>query len=168
VTIKLRKVLARKSHPHYGGSISEMYNSNNNINDSGSARSKSFRRDPSVDDPLQEPASEDDLDVELGLLQRWFSRITCPPPPSGRLPLHGPHDFCSADEDYGVLVLDVIDSGVGMAPEDSRRIFNEVVQFNPGELQVPVTSESTYDVSLLIALNDDSMSFRREEAADSA
>lgn len=94
-----------------------------------------FKRDMSLDDPLQEPACEGDLDVELGLLQRWYSRITCPPPPSGRLPLHGPHDFCSADEDYGSLVLDVIDSGVGMAPEDSRRIFNEVVQFNPGELQ---------------------------------
>lgn len=151
VTIKLRKVSPRKSHSHYMGPTSDMYSDNNNdndnrrdnINDSCSCRSKAFKRELSADDPLQEPASEDDRDVECGMLQWWYSRITSPPPPSGRLPLHGPHDFCCADEDYGVLVLDVIDSGVGMAPEDSRRIFNEVVQFNPGELQVSRTSRGS-------------------------
>lgn len=32
-------------------------------------------------------------------------------------------------------MLEVIDAGVGMNPEDSKRIFKEVVQFNPSELQ---------------------------------
>jgi signal transduction histidine kinase len=36
----------------------------------------------------------------------------------------------------GYLVLEVIDSGVGMAPEDSKRLFKEIVQFNPSKLQV--------------------------------
>lgn len=38
--------------------------------------------------------------------------------------------------DLGTLVLEVIDSGVGMAVEDSKRLFKEVIQFNPSELQV--------------------------------
>lgn len=33
------------------------------------------------------------------------------------------------------LLIQVVDSGVGMRPEDSKRLFKEVVQFNPGELQ---------------------------------
>ena len=40
------------------------------------------------------------------------------------------------DGDLGTLVLEVIDSGVGMAVEDSKRLFKEVIQFNPSELQV--------------------------------
>ena len=40
--------------------------------------------------------------------------------------------------DLGTLVLEVIDSGVGMAAEDSKRLFKEVIQFNPSELQVCV------------------------------
>ena len=36
----------------------------------------------------------------------------------------------------GYLVVEVRDSGVGMAPEDSKRLFKEIVQFNPSELQV--------------------------------
>ena len=40
------------------------------------------------------------------------------------------------DGDLGTLVLEVIDSGVGMAAEDSKRLFKEVIQFNPSELQV--------------------------------
>ena len=37
---------------------------------------------------------------------------------------------------YGTLIIDIIDSGVGMALEDANRLFKEIVQFNPGELQV--------------------------------
>ena len=37
--------------------------------------------------------------------------------------------------DYGMMVLEVIDEGVGMAVEDSTRLFKEVIQFNPSELQ---------------------------------
>ena len=43
------------------------------------------------------------------------------------------------DEDkniYGTLVMEVIDSGVGMLPDQTSRLFKEIVQFNPGELQV--------------------------------
>lgn len=39
-------------------------------------------------------------------------------------------------DEFGYLVLDVIDTGVGMVPEDSCRLFKEIIQFNPGELQV--------------------------------
>ena len=42
----------------------------------------------------------------------------------------------SSEKDYGCLVLDVIDLGVGMKLEESSRLFKEVIQFNPGELQV--------------------------------
>ena len=45
-------------------------------------------------------------------------------------------------EDLGTLVLEVIDSGVGMAVEDSKRLFKEVIQFNPSELQVRSSSKS--------------------------
>jgi signal transduction histidine kinase len=44
------------------------------------------------------------------------------------------------DDEYGYLVLDVIDTGVGMVPEDSCRLFKEIIQFNPGELQVQILS----------------------------
>jgi signal transduction histidine kinase len=40
--------------------------------------------------------------------------------------------------DLGTLVLEVVDSGVGMAVEDSKRLFKEVIQFNPSDLQVRV------------------------------
>ena len=40
---------------------------------------------------------------------------------------------------YGTLIIDIIDSGVGMALEESNRLFKEIVQFNPGELQVNKT-----------------------------
>jgi len=36
---------------------------------------------------------------------------------------------------FGWLRLDVIDSGPGIAKENQTRLFNEIVQFNPGELQ---------------------------------
>ena len=36
----------------------------------------------------------------------------------------------------GALVLEVIDEGVGMAPDDYKKLFKSVVQFNPNELQV--------------------------------
>ena len=39
------------------------------------------------------------------------------------------------DDCVGTLIVSVIDGGVGMAPEDSKRLFKEVVQFNPGKLQ---------------------------------
>lgn len=42
----------------------------------------------------------------------------------------------SASSSSGYLVLEVIDSGVGMASEDSKRLFKEIVQFNPSKLQV--------------------------------
>jgi signal transduction histidine kinase len=42
------------------------------------------------------------------------------------------------DDDFGNLVLDVIDTGVGMVPEDSCRLFKEIIQFDPGELQVRI------------------------------
>ena len=38
--------------------------------------------------------------------------------------------------DLGMLVVDVVDLGVGMRPEDTSRLFKEIIQFNPGELQV--------------------------------
>jgi signal transduction histidine kinase len=41
-----------------------------------------------------------------------------------------------APNNSGFLILEVIDSGVGMAPEDSKRLFKEIVQFNPSKLQV--------------------------------
>lgn len=41
-----------------------------------------------------------------------------------------------APSNSGYLILEVIDSGVGMAPEDSKRLFKEIVQFNPSKLQV--------------------------------
>jgi signal transduction histidine kinase len=44
--------------------------------------------------------------------------------------------------DLGTLVLEVIDSGVGMAVEDSKRLFKEVIQFNPSELQVSGLSKA--------------------------
>ena len=37
---------------------------------------------------------------------------------------------------FGTLVVDVIDSGVGMASEETKRLFKEIIQFNPSELQV--------------------------------
>ena len=43
------------------------------------------------------------------------------------------YSSCSSS---GYLVLEVIDTGVGMAPEDSKRLFKEIVQFNPSKLQV--------------------------------
>ena len=36
----------------------------------------------------------------------------------------------------GALVLEIIDEGVGMAPDDYKRLFKSVIQFNPNELQV--------------------------------
>ena len=36
---------------------------------------------------------------------------------------------------YGTLVIDVIDQGAGISPENQKRLFNEVVQFNPEKLQ---------------------------------
>lgn len=44
--------------------------------------------------------------------------------------------FNFAPSNSGYLILEVIDSGVGMAPEDSKRLFKEIVQFNPSKLQV--------------------------------
>lgn len=44
--------------------------------------------------------------------------------------------FNFAPNNSGFLILEVIDSGVGMAPEDSKRLFKEIVQFNPSKLQV--------------------------------
>ena len=41
----------------------------------------------------------------------------------------------TADDCVGTLVLSVIDGGVGMDPNDLQRLFKEIVQFNPGELQ---------------------------------
>ena len=38
--------------------------------------------------------------------------------------------------EYDTLVLDVIDEGVGMVAEDSRRVFKDVIQFDPSQLQV--------------------------------
>ena len=37
---------------------------------------------------------------------------------------------------YGALVIEIIDEGVGMAPEDYKKLFKSIVQFNPNELQV--------------------------------
>jgi signal transduction histidine kinase len=41
-----------------------------------------------------------------------------------------------SSEMVGVVLIEVIDSGAGMAPEDQKRLFKEVIQFNPNELQV--------------------------------
>ena len=41
----------------------------------------------------------------------------------------------TSEDCIGTLIISVIDSGVGMAPEDFQRLFNEIVQFNPGKLQ---------------------------------
>ena len=45
-----------------------------------------------------------------------------------------------APNNSGFLILEVIDSGVGMAPEDSKRLFKEIVQFNPSKLQVSLVT----------------------------
>ena len=44
----------------------------------------------------------------------------------------------STVSEYGFLIVEVTDSGVGMAPEDSKRLFKEIVQFNPSKLQVKI------------------------------
>ena len=53
----------------------------------------------------------------------------------GNLDARDREDLTCYDQ-YGYLVLDIIDTGVGMLPEDSCRLFKEIIQFNPGELQV--------------------------------
>ena len=46
-----------------------------------------------------------------------------------------PLSFSSLYPD-GALVLEITDEGVGMAPDDYKRLFKSVIQFNPNELQV--------------------------------
>ena len=36
----------------------------------------------------------------------------------------------------GALILEIIDEGVGMEPDDYKKLFKSIVQFNPSELQV--------------------------------
>ena len=41
----------------------------------------------------------------------------------------------SVRKQCGVLVINVIDEGVGIAPDNIKKLFKEIVQFNPGKLQ---------------------------------
>ena len=38
-------------------------------------------------------------------------------------------------EEKGMLVIDIKDSGAGISPENQKRLFKEIIQFNPEELQ---------------------------------
>ena len=148
VTIKLRKSTTspRQSVPRYPGSALDR--SNNDVSDCEGKTSLDSHPHP------QEPVSvtDTDLDIECGMLKKWCSRITRPPSPSVGLPVEDPQDFVAAEEDYGMLILDVIDSGAGMAPEDSKRLFNEVVQFNPGKLQVSMKERQSAHCDLFVCV----------------
>jgi signal transduction histidine kinase len=56
--------------------------------------------------------------------------------------------YSGSSSSSGYLVLEVIDSGVGMAPEDSKRLFKEIVQFNPSKLQVQCSTSDNSSSTL--------------------
>ena len=123
VTIKARKVMPDLRNVRYKSSSSVS---------SKSMLSKLKRQ------PLQKEINHDRLLKKLGFLGRYPSAKdsdhdieSAETNPSGHDDSK-PHSICSS----GYLVVEVSDSGVGMAPEDSKRLFKEIVQFNPSKLQV--------------------------------
>ena len=63
----------------------------------------------------------DNRDIEIGLLDQCC-------------PCHRDLNI-ESQRPIGTLVIQVIDSGVGIAIEDQERLFKEIVQFNPSVLQ---------------------------------
>ena len=119
MTIKLRKIPSKKLEIEEETSIMIETDSMSNVH---AHRNRPICISSSSASALSNSDLRHDRDLESGNLYSDSIPVT--------------RKMIEDDVDLGTLILEVIDSGVGMAAEDSKRLFKEVIQFNPSELQV--------------------------------
>ena len=150
VTIKLRKVPAESPNLRIKRTPSQLANrlkmSRKLLPTSGSQRRKSFE-DEDCDNEKKKSffsmfSRSPSSNSNSSSFSAFFSFFNCLNVFSSLKSTSIHHvdelENCNGDDPYvhGMLVMDVIDAGAGMAPEDSKRLFKEIIQFNPSELQV--------------------------------
>ena len=117
VTIRARKVLPSLQHPL--SECQEICDATSDIN------TKSKRFCHIWDAIFHRTAGGEGIDLEIG--RHYVNTDT-----------HSTSDSLSPCMSCrsGYLLVEVTDTGVGMDPADSKRLFKEIVQFNPSKLQV--------------------------------